>query len=178
MRRASTTSGWSSAMRTRAAVSVTVVLSLDFSRLSMAYQGNSRFSIGDCRWIAFESGSRKPINNRQSANLQSVEPDAVKAVPSRHVREHYFVTDAEALQDFHRIHRCAAQLDLHPDRILTAVHDLEQTHRALWLTESRTPYIENVIEVLDLDSAVDAQLGNRAGRQRTIQFHVNGAGAV
>ena len=56
--------------------------------------------------------------------------------------------------------------------------DLEQAHGAVLLTEGRAPDVDHVLEQLEPDRAVNAQVGTCAGRQRAFERDVDAHRAV
>src|SRR5439155_15026524 len=108
----------------------------------------------------------------------SFQPDSVKPVPARHVRKNHFVAYDESLHQFNRVHGGAADLYLYSHRLLAAVKGLEEADRALRLAESRAAHVEHIIQMLDLDGAVYAQVRHSTWGQRPVQLHVHRSRAV
>src|SRR5438034_4204002 len=70
----------------------------------------------------------------------------VVCVVRRHVRQNHLIADFEAREDFHRVDRAAAQLDLRALGVDAVGIDLEQPDDALFLTEGGAAHVEDVVE--------------------------------
>src|SRR5688500_15939644 len=97
---------------------------------------------------------------------------AIERIELGHVGQNDLIAGLQALDDLNRVHRGAAKLDLGGVG-LTVGRDLENRHGAVFLAESRTPNINDVVEALELNLPVNAQVGARAGRQRPVHDHVD-----
>src|SRR5436190_518060 len=71
-----------------------------------------------------------------------------------------------------------ADLDRDADRVASAVDELEQRDRRVRLPVRRAPRVEHVRQALDLDRAVDREIGPRATRQRAREIDVDLHGAA
>ena len=69
-------------------------------------------------------------------------------------------------------------LHLRAHRLARRLIDPEQADRALLLAEGRAADEEHVVEPLELDGAVDAQVGTRAARQLAGELDVDRDGAL
>ena len=70
----------------------------------------------------------------------------------------------EAVDDLDGVDGAAAELDLGADGVVAALGELEDTDSALLLAEGRAADVDDVVEALELDGAVDGEVG--AGRPR------------
>src|SRR5579862_2267229 len=93
----------------------------------------------------------------------------VDVVPRGHVGDDHAVTGRETLQHFYSRHRALAQLYCLPNRRVPIRPDLEQGDGAVGLTERRATDIEHVVQSLDLDRAIDAEIRSRARGERTLE---------
>src|SRR3954469_17760778 len=78
---------------------------------------------------------------------------AVECVVLRHVRQDDLVAGVQSLDDFDRVDRGAAKLDLGCDRLACRTH-LEDRDRAVFLAERRTADEHDVVETFELHGAV------------------------
>ena len=87
------------------------------------------------------------------------------------------VAGVQSVPDLDGRHRRPAEHDGLPDCEVAAGVELEQADGRVGLSEGRASDIEHVVEALDLDRPVDAEVGPGARGQRTVErdFDVNGA---
>ena len=79
---------------------------------------------------------------------------------------------------FHRVHRRLADRDLRPHERHAVAAEPEEADDALLLAVGGPADVEDVVEPLELDRAVHAQVRPRALRQFALQRDVHGHGAV
>src|SRR5262245_12694797 len=108
----------------------------------------------------------------------SVQPDALRSVLGRHVREDHPIAFAETLEGLDGAHRAASELDGDSLRAIPSRIEPEDSDGALLLAEGRAPHEEHVVEPLELDRPVHAEIRPGPLRQRSIERHVDGHGAV
>ena len=71
----------------------------------------------------------------------------------------------QAFHDLDRIHRRPPYLHRHTNCIVSIRIEFEKADRAVLLAECRTPHVQNVVQLFQVDGAVHAQVGPRALRQ-------------
>ena len=84
----------------------------------------------------------------------------------------------EPLEDLDRIHGIPPQLHVRPHSFSVAVNELENADGAVLLTIHRTAHVQNVLEIIDLDGAVHAEVRTLSGRLRPVEAHVHRHRAV
>src|SRR5687768_18576656 len=84
----------------------------------------------------------------------------------RHVGQDDLVARLQAVDDLDRADGAATEFHVHPDRFAVRP-DLEEADRAVLLAERRPSDVEHVLEQLQPDGAVDAEIGTRTSRERT-----------
>jgi hypothetical protein len=112
------------------------------------------------------------LSGPQAISFQLSQPNAFELIPGRHVGEHDLIALRQAAKDLNRVHRAAAQLDLRAGRFAGGV-ELEEAHRALFLAERRAPHKQDVIQALEFNRAVDAEVGPRTARQLALERDVH-----
>src|SRR5215208_4663928 len=80
---------------------------------------------------------------------------AVESIELRHVGQDHLVAGLQPLDDLDRVHRGAAEFDLGRVGLAVGRH-FEDRHRAVLLAEGRSPDINDVVELLQLNLPVDA----------------------
>src|SRR5690606_30517263 len=103
--------------------------------------------------------------------------DAVDLVVLRHIRQDHHVTGLQAGDDLDGVDRAAAQPDVDPDGRVAARLELEDPDRAVGLAVGRAAHVDHVIEPLDLDHAIHAEVRPRARRQLPLERHIHPDGA-
>src|SRR5215831_12663248 len=103
--------------------------------------------------------------------------DAIERIPVGHIRENHLIAGVQPRADFDDVDRRGAELHLHA-RCTTVRLYFEQADRALFLPERRPTDEQHVVEPLEFDGAVHAQVRTRAFRQRFRHRHVDGDRAV
>src|SRR4051794_14972842 len=88
-----------------------------------------------------------------------LEPNARRIVPRRHVGDDDAVADGQTVDDFDRVHRSAAELYVRAAGVAGALLDLEEPNRTLSLAVGRPTDVQHILEPVDLDGAVDAEIG-------------------
>src|ERR1035437_6230430 len=119
----------------------------------------------------------EPLEQAKSFR-KSVQFNPVIRVPLRHVGEDDFVAGHEAADDFDGIDGAAAEFDLRAHRVIAVGVELEDTDLALLLAERGPPDVNDVVEPLELNGAIDGKIGACALRQLGGDEHVDGDGAV
>src|SRR5215467_2146218 len=87
--------------------------------------------------------------------------DAIERIPVGHIRENHLIASVQPRADFDDVDRGGAEFHLHPRRAPVRLH-LEQADRALFLPECRPAHKQHVVQPLEFDGAVDAQVRTRA----------------
>src|SRR3954468_21515506 len=83
---------------------------------------------------------------------------SVVIVVRRHIGEDHPVPDLQAVLHLNGVHRAAPERNLGLRGILPIRFELEQLHRRVLLAEDRPAHEHHVVELLELDRAVDAQV--------------------
>src|SRR3990170_1844520 len=104
----------------------------------------------------------------------SIQANSIVGVPGGGVGEDDLVALDQSLHDLDGIHRAPSELHLGADGGLAVLEELEQTDGALRLTVGRSSHVEHVSDPLELDGAVDAQIGPRSFGERSHERHVHG----
>src|ERR1019366_4378457 len=97
-----------------------------------------------------------------------VQLNSVVTVVGRHIREYHLVSHLESVLDFDGIHRTAPQHHLHLVGVLAVRLHLEELNRALLLPENRPSDKYHIVQPLQLDGAIHAQIRPRALRQAVL----------
>ena len=95
-------------------------------------------------------------------------------VPGRRVGQDHALARHEALHDLDRVDGAAAEFDRHAHGGLAVGRELEQRDRGIRLAVRGAARIDHLRQALDLDGAVDRQVGARAARQFADEFDVDG----
>src|SRR5207244_8523789 len=95
------------------------------------------------------------------------------SVPGRHVGEDDLVADFKALSHFNAADGGSAEFHRHPHGVATSFHQLEQADGALRLALDRASDVEDIVQPLQLDGAVHAQVGPGASGQGSFEFNVH-----
>src|SRR5215471_21243668 len=98
-----------------------------------------------------------------------LEPNAGGVVPRGHVGDDDAVANGEPVDYLDGVHGSATELHVHAVGIAVTPLDLEQADRAFRLAVGRATDVEHVLQAIDLDRAVDAEVRARAIRQRTVE---------
>src|SRR5688500_14930586 len=101
--------------------------------------------------LSLEPGEAR-LNNRQTMD----------AVPLRGVGEDDEVALAQSFENFDGVDRAAAELDGDADGRAAPLLDAEEADARLRATRSGPADVEDVLQTLELDRAVHAQVGARA----------------
>src|SRR4030095_13390983 len=91
---------------------------------------------------------------------------------------HDLVALRKSAKHLNRVHRTAAQLHLRAGRFASRRIELEESDGALLLAERRPSDKQDVIQTLEFNRAVDAEVGPRAARQLALELDVHGDRAV
>src|SRR6185369_7683384 len=102
---------------------------------------------------------------RPDALAPSIQPDAIRAILGRHVRKNHLIPLAEPLDDLDAAHGASSQPDGDTLRARPSRIETEHAHGALLLAEGRPAHEEHVVEPLQLDHPVDAEVGAGPLRQ-------------
>src|SRR5215469_10027274 len=94
-------------------------------------------------------------------------------IPRAGVGKNYLIPRLEPVYDLNGVHRAFAQLHRSTHSFRTAVDQLEHSHGVVFLAESRTPYVNDVVQMFELDGSVDAEIWPRAFRQRLIKRDID-----
>src|SRR5262245_30463497 len=106
-----------------------------------------------------------------------LEADAVDGVPGRHVGQNDLVARRQAFEHLDAVGRAAAVEDGDPGGGVAVDAELEKAGASLGLARGRPGDGEGVLDVLDLDGAVDREVGAGAARQLAFEGHVHQHGA-
>src|SRR6478735_11804011 len=113
--------------------------------------------------------------------LRLVELNALVGVPLGHVGQDHPVAGLEAAEDLDGVDGAAAELDLGADGLgggeIAAV-GLEEVDGAALLAEGRAADVDDVVETLEFDGAVDREVRAGALRQRAGEENVDGDRAI
>jgi len=112
------------------------------------------------------------------SGLGLVETNLVRCVVPGHIRKDDAIPLMKSTENLYLGHRSLTDLHLDPSGGLAVGVNAEEADGAVRVAECRAPHMEHVVELLDVDRAVDAEIGNRAGRERPIEGYVNGARSV
>src|SRR4051812_33799788 len=96
----------------------------------------------------------------------------VERIELRHVGQNDLVAGLESFEDLDGVHRGASELHLGGERLAARLH-LEDRDGAVLLAERRASDEDDVVELLELDGAVDAQVRTRSRRQVAVHDHVD-----
>ena len=102
-----------------------------------------------------------------------VEPNAIVGVPRARIGKDDLVAGVEAAHDFDRVDGAFAELHRCAQRFAAAGDELEHADGIVFLPECRAADEYDVIEALQLDRAVDAEIGTRAFRQRLVKCNID-----
>src|ERR1043165_6669950 len=93
-------------------------------------------------------------------------------IPGGRVRQEDLISFAPIFQHFDGADGAAAQFDLYPCRALPVGFELEKTDRALRLTSRGTTHVEDIVQKLQFDCAVNAQVRTRALWQSSVERNI------
>src|SRR5262245_35848656 len=96
----------------------------------------------------------------------------VRLVPTRHVGKDDCVAFLQTFEHLYGIHRSAAEFYGHPSSCPAIRRDFEKIDCAVFLRECWGANIKNVVEPLEVDRAVNAQVRAGTLRQHASQFDV------
>ena len=80
---------------------------------------------------------------------------------------------SKTVRDFDGVDGAAAELHRRANRFGTARDEFENADGAVVLAKSGPADVDDVVESLELDRAVDAQIGARAFRQFAVDRHID-----
>src|SRR5262249_49403796 len=103
--------------------------------------------------------------------------NAIELIVGRHVGQHHLVANPESGQYFDGVYRALSELHLRALGV-AVLGDLEEADDALLLAESWTANIDHVVQPLELDGPVHAQIRPRALRQRAVHRDIDRDSAV
>src|SRR5205085_7232325 len=95
----------------------------------------------------------------QSTLCHLFKPHSVGRIPGGHVREDDLIAFVQAFGNFDGRDGAAAQLHLHAVGLVAVLRHLEELDLPLRLRAGGTADVEHVGELLDLDGALDGQVG-------------------
>src|SRR6185503_18168769 len=98
-----------------------------------------------------------------------LQPHLVRVVVSRHVGQNNAVAFFESVEDLYLRDGRSADFDLNAGGGCAAGVDAEQADGRVFVSERRTADIEHIVQAFQVDGSVNAQLWDRARRQRSIQ---------
>src|SRR5882724_6479078 len=104
-------------------------------------------------------------------NQRSIQSNSIVRVPCTSIREDDLISGLKTIQDLNGIHGALAELNRSARRFRGAIDELEHADGVVLLSKCRPAYIDNVIQMLELDCSVDAEIGPCAFRQRLIKSY-------
>src|SRR6185436_8623370 len=104
--------------------------------------------------------------------------DTFELIPGGHVGEDYLVALLEPAKNLNGVHGTLAQLHLSAAGFPGRRIEPEEPDGALLLAEGRAADVQDVVQTLQLDGAVDAEVGSRTARQFAFERDVHGYCAV
>src|SRR5690606_34562929 len=104
---------------------------------------------------------------------RSVQSYPIVPVPSRRVGQNDLVARRETLQYLDGVDRRAADLHRHTHGVAAAFDQLEQADSGVGLPVYRPPGEHHTRQTLDLDRAVDGEIGTHAARHLSLQLDVH-----
>src|SRR5580698_6382068 len=135
--------------------------------------------INDCAPVSIVVNTSLRVSGvLSSQNIFSVQFDSVVLVVLRHVRENHTVSHYKAVLDLDGIHRAAPESHLHFVGVLAVGLELKECNSAVFLAEYRAADEHHIVQLFQLDGAIDTEIGAGAGWQRAGERHVNRDGAV
>src|SRR6266436_8184715 len=118
------------------------------------------------RWLFQVGGVHK---KSALTNQQLVQTNPVVCVPCTSIREDDLISGLKTIQDLNGIHGALAELYRSARRFRGAVDELEHADGVVLLSECRPAYVDNVIQMFELDGSVNAEIGPGAFRQRLVK---------
>src|SRR6185436_20985477 len=109
---------------------------------------------------------------------KSLQTHAVVRIPRAHVREDHAIPRLQSFDDFHRVDRALAELDLDARGLVAVLVDEEETDEALLLSERGPADVQGVLETVELDRSIHREIRARSLRQLALEGHVHGDGPV
>ena len=94
--------------------------------------------------------------------LMLIQADALVGIVGGHVGQDDAVAGLEAADDFDRVDGTPSELDRDAGCINLVGVELEDVHSAAFLAEGRPADVNDVVETLEFNRAIDAQVGPRA----------------
>ena len=107
-----------------------------------------------------------------------IQAHTVVGVPLGHVGEDDAVAGLEAVDDLDGVDGAAAELDLGADGVVGVGGELEDADGALLLAEGGTADVDDVVEALELDGAVNGEVGTGTAGELVGDGDVDEDGAV
>src|ERR1041384_4605533 len=101
---------------------------------------------------------------RARAIARLFELNPFRPVPRRHIREHHPVPLTQPLDDLDGADRAAPEADRHSGRAAVVSVEPEQSYRVIGLPLGRAAYIEHILQAVELDRPIHAQIGSRSLR--------------
>src|ERR1039457_4422522 len=92
-------------------------------------------------------------------------------VVGRHIRENHLISRLESVLDFDGVHRTLPQHHLHFVRVLPVRLQFEELNRAVQLPEDRPSHEYHVVQALELDRSIHAQIRVQHARRRCVLAH-------
>src|SRR5258708_7009418 len=90
---------------------------------------------------------------------------SIVCVVSGHIGENYHIPDLQSILHLDGVHRGASQTHLHFVRVLSIQLQLEELDCGVLLPEYRALHIDHIVEALQLDGAIHAEVRAGAIRQ-------------
>src|SRR6185437_7548162 len=113
-----------------------------------------------------------------NSKLKLFQSYPVYVVPAGHVGEDHFVPWLQTGENLHRIHRALPQLHRYAGRSLAVRIKLEHAYRAVFLPESGAADVLDIVQAIEIDGAIHAQIWTRTRRQLPGELHVHRHRAV
>src|SRR6266478_807215 len=102
-------------------------------------------------------------------NHRSIQSNSIVRVPCTSIREDDLISGLKTVQDLNGVHGALAELYRSARRFGGAVDELEHADGVVLLSECRPAYVDNVIQMFELDGSVNAEIGPGAFRQRLVK---------
>src|SRR6266480_3242072 len=102
-------------------------------------------------------------------NQSLVQSNPIVRIPRAGIGKDHLIPRLEPVYDLNGVHGALAQLDRSTNGFRSAAYNFEHADGVVLLPERRTADENYVIEVLELDCSINAEIGPRALRQRLIK---------
>src|SRR6266478_2327119 len=104
-------------------------------------------------------------------NHRSIQSNSIVRVPCTSIREDDLISGLKTVQDLNGVHGALAELYRSARRFGGAVDELEHADGVVLLSECRPAHVNDVVEMFELNGAINAKIGSRAFGQRVIKSY-------